>query len=102
MGKIGPRGTAVALWHMNEASGTTMHDSVGGHDGTLVDVMLGVSGKSASAYHFNGTSSYAYVPVSAAKGLDPGSATIKIAIFVRTTHVPARPDFDLIRKGAYG
>ena len=31
----------VALWHMDETSGTTMHDAVGGHTGTLHSVTLG-------------------------------------------------------------
>ena len=34
----------AALWHMDEKSGTVMHDSVGNHDGTISHVRLGQPG----------------------------------------------------------
>lgn len=52
----------VALWHMDETSGTTMFDSVGTHNGTLHSVQLGQTGFSGRSYGFNGSSSYVAVP----------------------------------------
>jgi hypothetical protein len=95
-------GTVVALWHMDETSGSTMRDSAGSADGTLHNVRLGQRGKSGNAYGFNGSSSYVSVSAAASASLNPGSANITITIYGKTTSVPARPDFDLIRKGAYG
>src|SRR4051812_46176817 len=51
-----------AVWHMNESSGSRMLDAVGGHTGTLRNVMLGRSGFRGGAYGFNGTSSFVTVP----------------------------------------
>jgi hypothetical protein len=89
----------VALWHMDETSGTVMHDSVASHDGTLHSVQLGLAGFSSTAFGFNGSSSYVSVP--SASDLNPGAATITITIRLRSTSVPATPDWDLIRKGLY-
>ena len=88
----------VALWHMDETSGTVMHDSVANHDGMLFSVQLGVPGFAGSAFGFTG-SSYASVP--SASDLNPGAATVTITIHLKTTSVPATPDWDLIRKGLY-
>jgi hypothetical protein len=88
----------VALWHMDETSGTVMRDSVAGHDGTLFSVQLGVPGFSGTAFGFTG-SSYASVP--SAGDLNPGGAVITVTIHLKTTSVPATPDWDLIRKGLY-
>jgi hypothetical protein len=93
----GPAGV-VALWHMDETSGTVMHDSVANHDGTLFSVQLGVPGFAGSAFGFTG-SSYASVP--SASDLNPGAAAVTITIHLKTTSVPATPDWDLIRKGLY-
>ena len=91
----------VALWHMDELSGTTMFDAVGSHNGTLHNTQLGVPGFSGSAYGFNGSSSYVSVPD--ASDLDSGSANITITLHLNTTGTaPAPPsDWDLIRKGLY-
>jgi hypothetical protein len=93
--------SAVAVWHMDETSGTTMFDSVGTHNGTLHAVQLGVSGFSGTAYGFNGSSGYVEVP--SAAGLNPGSANITITIHLKTTGTPppSPDDWDLIRKGYY-
>ena len=89
----------VALWHMDETSGTTMADAVGGHTGTLHSVALGQAGFAGTAYGFNGTSSYVSVPT--ASDLNPGGSTITVTIRLKTTKAPASPDWDLIRKGLY-
>jgi hypothetical protein len=92
--------TVAALWKMNETSGTTMMDSSGhGNNGTLHNVALGATGRYGKAYAFNGTSSYVSVPSSAS--LNPGSANITISFWLKTTHLPASGDYDLVRKGAY-
>lgn len=95
-----PRGQ-VALWHMDETSGTVMSDSVGSHNGTLFNVQSGLPGFSGFAYGFNGSSSYVSVP--SADDLNPGSADITITIHIKTTGTPPPPpaDWDLIRKGLY-
>jgi Concanavalin A-like lectin/glucanases superfamily len=93
-----PRGL-VALWHMDETTGTTMFDSVAAHNGTLHSVQLGGAGSSGTAYGFNGSSSY--VDVLSAVDLNPGSANISFTIHVKTSGTPpaAPADWDLIRKG---
>src|SRR5204862_73686 len=83
--------------HMDETSGSVMHDSVAGHDGTLFSVALGQPGFLGAAFGFNGSSSYVSVP--SASDLNPGSSNITITIHLKTTSAPATPDWDLIRKG---
>ena len=89
----------VALWHMDETSGTVAHDSIAGHDGILHSVQLGLAGFSGTAFGFNGSSSYISVP--SASDLNPGAANLTITIHLKSTSVPATPDWDLIRKGLY-
>jgi hypothetical protein len=91
----------VALWHMDEASGTLMYDSIGNHTGTLHSVQTGLPGFLGSGYGVNGSSSYVSVPT--AGDLNPGSADITITIYFKTTGTPPAPpaDWDLIRKGLY-
>ncbi len=95
----------VALWHMDETSGTVMHDAVGGHDGTLSSVQLGLPGFAGTAYGFTGSSgsggSSSYVSVPSAGDLNPGSKNITVTLHLNTTYAPATPDWDLIRKGLY-
>jgi hypothetical protein len=91
--------STVALWHMNNKSGTLMYDSSGhGHNGTLHHVNPGVSGCSKRAYWFNGRSSFVWVPSS---GLNPGSASLTISFCLKTTHLPKSGDYDLVRKGKF-
>jgi len=91
----------VALWHMDEGSGTLMYDSIGNHTGTLHSVQTGLPGFLGSGYGVNGSSSYVSVPT--AGDLNPGSADITITIHFKTTGTPPAPpaDWDLIRKGLY-
>lgn len=88
----------VALWHMDEASGDAMLDSVGGHTGALSSVTVGEPGFLGTAYGFSGSG---YVSVPTASDLSPGAADITITIHLRTTARPATPDWDVIRKGLY-
>jgi hypothetical protein len=91
----------VALWHMDETSGTTMFDSVGSHNGFLHSTQLGLPGFAGSAYGFNGSSSYVDVPSS--NDLNPGSANITFTIHLKTSGTPPAPpaDWDIFRKGLY-
>jgi hypothetical protein len=93
----------VAQWHMNEASGTTMVDAIGSHNGVLHGVQLGQPGFDGTAYGFNGSSSYANVPAASATDLNPGAANITFTIHLQTTGTPppAPADWDLFRKGLY-
>src|SRR5439155_12704584 len=86
----------VALWHMDETSGSTMRDSVGANNGTLKNVALGKSGFLHSAYGFNGSSSIVTVPSSSA--LNPGSADFSFLVHVKFSKLPPT-DYDLLRKG---
>jgi hypothetical protein len=88
--------TTVALWHMDETSGSTMLDSVGSNDGTLKNVALGKPGFRGKAYSFNGSSSIVTVPSSTA--LNPGSADFSFIVHVKFSKVPPT-DYDLLRKG---
>ena len=92
-------GCQVALWHMDELSGSVMHDSIADHDGSVHSVALGQPGYLGTAFGFNGSSSYGSVPSSS--DLNPGSSDITVTIHLKTTSAPAAPDWDLIRKGKY-
>jgi Concanavalin A-like lectin/glucanases superfamily len=92
--------TVVALWHMDETRGTTMADAVGGDDGTLNAVDVGLPGALGTAYGFNGTSSYVSVPSSPA--LSPGAAPMSFSMSILVTTPPPKgstKDYDLLRKG---
>ena len=93
--------SAVARWHMDETSGSTMFDSAGHNDGTLTAVTLGQPGSFGFSYGFDGSSSYGSVPT--ADGMNPGSANFSFTIFLQTTGTPPPPpeDWDLIRKGDF-
>ncbi len=84
-------------WPMDELSGTTMNDTEGVSPGTLQNVRVGVPGWSNTAYRFDGTSSQ--VIVANDSPLNPGAHRMKMGMRVKTTTVPATPDYDLFRKG---
>src|SRR4029077_2503374 len=50
-----PPSGLVALWHMDEISGTTIFDSVGAHNGTLHSTQIGLPGFTGTAYGFTGS-----------------------------------------------
>jgi concanavalin A-like lectin/glucanase superfamily protein len=89
----------VALWHMDETSGTIMNDSVGTNDGTLKNVTLGQTGFLGKAYKFNGSTSQIIVPT--ADALNPGSSDFTAKAHVKFSVVPPPSvgDYDIIRKG---
>jgi hypothetical protein len=87
----------VAMWDMNETTGTVMTDGSGmGNTGSLRNISLGVPGFLGTGYGFNGTTSRVIVKNSAS--LNPGAANLSITVHVATTTLPAG-DSDLIRKG---
>jgi hypothetical protein len=87
----------VSLWHMDEASGTTMTDSAGTNPGRLRSVALGQPGFLGTGYGFSGVGSIVTVPSSAS--LNPGAAAFSATVHVRTTTVTADDSADVIRKG---
>jgi hypothetical protein len=90
----------VAVWHLDETSGSWAFDAVGGHDGAIHNVTLGVPGFLGKAFRFNGKSSYVDVPSSPA--LNPGTAPIQFTVHVRYTVTPPKgttTDYDILRKG---
>ncbi|HEU5243649.1 MAG TPA: LamG-like jellyroll fold domain-containing protein, partial [Gaiellaceae bacterium] len=91
----------VALWHMDETSGTTMFDSVGTHNGTLHSTQIGLPGFTGTAFGFDGSSSYVDVP--STDDLNPGAANITFTIHLKTSGTPPPPpaDWDVFRKGLY-
>ncbi len=69
----------VALWHMDEGSGSTVYDSVGNNDGTITGATW-VDGKFGKALSFDGVDDYVAVPDSAS--LD-GMAELTISVWVK-------------------
>jgi hypothetical protein len=92
--------TQVAVWHLNETSGSSASDSVGGNTGAIHDVRLGVPGFAGSAFRFNGKTSYVDVPSDPT--LNPGTAPIRFTVHIRYTVTPpntSTTDYDILRKG---
>lgn len=87
----------AALWHMDETSGTTMHDSAGANNGTLRGVTLGQPGFAGAAYGFPGRPAIASVPSRAS--LNPGVASFSATVHIRTSVVTRDDSADVIRKG---
>jgi hypothetical protein len=93
----------VALWKMDETTGTTMFDSDGDHDGTLHHVQLGLGGYSGLAYGFGGPATKSYVSVPSAGDLSPRHSNVTLTVHLRASGAPGRSphDWDLIRKGTF-
>jgi hypothetical protein len=51
----------VAYWNFDEGSGTILHDSVGGYNGTINGEAAWTAGVSGSALHFDGSNDYVQV-----------------------------------------
>ncbi|MCU1678162.1 MAG: hypothetical protein JWM93_2920 [Frankiales bacterium] len=89
----------VALWHMNDTR-TTMVDSVGGHNGTLRNVQTGLAGSIGTAFGFNGSNSYTFVPQSDSLSAVGRAVTISIRMKVTPGDRPnaaTEQDWDLMR-----
>jgi hypothetical protein len=92
--------STVAMWHMDETSGSTMNDSSGhGNNGTLTNISLGQSGLKGNAYSFNGSSSKVTVPNSS--NLNPGTSALTLTVNIKFSVKPSGSvgDYDIIRKG---
>lgn len=92
--------TPVAIWHLDETSGSSATDAVSGLTGSVHDVTLGVPGFTGTAFRFNGQSSYVDVPSD--PRLNPGTAPIQFTAHVRYTVTPpntSTTDYDVLRKG---
>jgi hypothetical protein len=90
----------VAVWHLDETSGSSASDAVGGHAGAIHHVTLGVPGFAGTGFRFDGKSSYVAVPSDPA--LNPGTAPIQFTMHVRYTVTPpnrSTTDYDILRKG---
>jgi hypothetical protein len=95
-----PASSTSGTWHMNETNGTDMLDSTGIHLGKMHNVTLGGAGRQSSDgtdYSFNGHSSYVSIPSDG--DLNAGDSDVHIAFNLKTSSVPAKPDYDLFRKG---
>jgi hypothetical protein len=90
----------AALWHMDETSGSVMHDAVGNHDGTLSHVRRGEPGFIGTAFGFV-RSDRSQVTVPSASDLNPGSGAFTISLHVYATTTPKAGDYDLVKKGSY-
>lgn len=90
----------VAIWHLDETTGSSAFDAVGGHTGTTHNVTPGVPGFAGTAFRFDGKTSYVDVPSDPA--LNPGTAPIQFTMHVRYTVTPPKTsttDYDILRKG---
>lgn len=96
-----PPASVVALWHLDELSGTTAHDSSGnGHNGAISGpVTLGVPGELNTAYSFVPKSA---IIVPDAPDLRPGTANITISYWLNATTAPSTGDYDMFVKGEAG
>jgi len=92
--------STAALWHMDERSGSVMHDAVGGHDGTIRNAQLGLPGYSGTAYGFTRTAR-SQVTVPSDGSLNPGGGAFTISLHGWATAAPATGDYDLVKKGSY-
>jgi hypothetical protein len=93
----GASAATVALWHMDETSGKTMHDSVGTNNGTLSGVTLGQPGFAGAAYGFPGRPAIA--SVSSGASLNPGAASFSATVHIKTSVVTRDDSADVMRKG---
>ena len=92
--------SVVGSWHLDETSGKTAFDSSGnGNNGAISGpVTLGVPGHLNTAYSFVPKST---VIVPNASDLVPGTATIAISYWLKTTTFPCcnAVDYDMFTKG---
>jgi len=92
--------SVVGSWHLDETSGKTAFDSSGnGNNGAISGpVTLGVPGHLNTAYSFVPKST---VIVPNASDLVPGTATIAISYWLKTTTLPCcnAIDYDMFTKG---
>lgn len=86
---------AVAVWNMDETSGTTMLDNSGkGNNGTTYNVT-----RTGDAYLFD-PAAPSKVVVPDSPSLNPGNIAFSYSVVVKSDKVPASgTDYDVLRKG---
>ena len=92
----------LANWHLDELSGSTMHDSSGNaYDGAISSgVRLGRAGyNGGKAYGFNGDGGRVSVP--SRTSLSSGTGSFSVSLYFKSSTMPSPSvgDYDLIRKG---
>jgi hypothetical protein len=91
----------VSLWHMDETSGSVMHDAVGANDGTIHGgIALGQPGFAGLAYGFHNHPPA--ITVASDTSLNPGGSAFWMSARIKFSTVPKATDgddYDLIRKG---
>jgi PKD repeat protein len=81
-------GAAVGIWHFDEGSRTTAHDSSGnGNNGTLKNGPTWVNGKSGKALSFDGVDDY--VQIADSPSLELGSSNYTIMAWFKTPSLPS-------------
>jgi hypothetical protein len=91
--------TQVALWHMDGTSNSLVDSSGHDYSTTLKNVRLGQPGWKGTSYGF--ATKPAYVRVSSATELNPGSSAYAFTVHLRFTSRPSASveDYDILRKG---
>ena len=72
-----PDSLTRALWHFNELSGSAVHDTAAGIDGTAYGATI-VPGRFGNARSFNGTSDYVIVPSNTAFDFDTSGFSVDV------------------------
>ncbi len=72
-----PDSLTRGLWHFNETSGSVVHDTASGYDGTAVGTTI-VPGKFGNARAFNGAGDYVLVPSSTAFDFDTSGFRVDV------------------------
>jgi Concanavalin A-like lectin/glucanases superfamily len=94
--------TIVALYHMEEASGTVAHDASGnGNRASIHSLVYGQPGFVGHGFGFKGAPTLGYLKIPASSSINPGARNFsytvhfKIASTTSITH-----DYSLIRRGS--
>ena len=93
-----PPACVVALWHMDETTGTVMARRGGEPQRHAAERRARQPGFAGLAYGFTGSST---VLVPSAADLNAGAKTLTVDDPPEGDGVPATPDWDLIRKGVF-
>ena len=75
----------IAFYKFNETTGTTMEDSKGSNDGTIVNAVINQTGLIDKCYEFNNGVTDQYVTVPSSSDFNFGSGAFSIEIWVNPT-----------------
>ena len=84
----------VGLWHLDEATGSTLFDSSPLHNNGVAYGASVVGGVAGNARYFNGTSSYATIPTNASYNFQ-SSESFTVSVWVKTNE----PEGIIVRRG---